>query len=256
VIDEEKTEISVGELDYAGQGTADERVRGTFERDEEEIGQRHDTFSSPFEGDEGAEGEETPSDEEQSEEALVEDPHIRGDDWDGEEAVDRENEEEEHDVFQNKVVDEEETEISVGELDYAGQGTADERVRGTFERDEEEIGQRHDTFSSPFEGDEDAVGEETEEENVGQLDRGIDDEDGTEEENEETIEMEDGEEELVAVHGGVHTVNNPQWRMSAVLLTLAGAAIAALFFRLLRKCDAEKMKAMASENTPLIADEV
>merc|ERR1719427_967924 len=281
-------------------------------------------------------GEDWDGDEE---EAVVDGSHIRGDDWDGEEVSaddghhEREHEEEEHDLFQNKVIDEEDAERAVGEhdheideedtedeavdaedeaadtedeavaekpeLDYAGQGTSDERARGSFDRDEEEIGKRHDTFSSPFEGEEDAEGEEApideeqtegqqaEEQNDGvtdeeteeeieelteeeaeeqneerterELDRATDADDAEEVADDEAIAMEDGEEELLAVPGGVqtvHTVNSQKWTMSVVLLTLTGAAMAALFVHLLRKCDAKKMKAVDSENTPLIANEV
>merc|ERR1719433_2322035 len=92
------------------------------------------------------------------------------------------------------------------ELEYAGQGTGDERARGTFDRDESIEG-RHDVFESPQEiheepdhdGLHDEEGEEEEEEEEEEDTVDIEEEEETEdlvddEEEEETEETVDDEE--------------------------------------------------------------
>merc|ERR1712223_1758475 len=73
------------------------------------------------------------------------------------------------------------------ELEYAGQGTSDERVRGTFDRDEDQIG-RKDTYSSPKEEFEEDHGQNEEEKTWDEIEREF-------EEEQETEEEEEGEEE-------------------------------------------------------------
>ena len=155
------------------------------------------------------------------------------------------------------------------ELEYAGQGTADERARGTFDRDENVEG-RHDVFESPQEIHEEPDHDDNriEEENEEETDTQIADDEGTvgptgEPTMEPTMDMmeeiamDDNEErELAVVHNGVGTVIGDHWFMSVVLLILTGTAMTVLFIHLLRKRSNSNVKSVDPECTPLIADKV
>merc|ERR1719495_1360031 len=161
------------ELEYAGQGVGDERKRGTFDRDEAIEG-RHDVFESPqedhVEDHEGLFGED--GEAEDHEDALSEESTMTPDeamsgavttmtpdeamsgavttmtpDEAASAAVIVGHLNENRDL-EGSGVDEEEGDKPV--LEYAGQGAADERARGTFDRDEDIEG-RHDVFESPQE---------------------------------------------------------------------------------------------------------
>merc|ERR1719334_386672 len=86
--DEEKPE-----LEYAGQGTGDERVRGTFDRDESIEG-RHDVFESPQEIHEEPDHDGLHDDDEEDEEET-ENLEVVEEETE-EEAVDEEEEESEN----------------------------------------------------------------------------------------------------------------------------------------------------------------
>merc|ERR1719474_1849908 len=155
------------ELEYAGQGVGDERKRGTFDRDEAIEG-RHDVFESPqedhVEDHEGLFGED--GEAEDHEDALSEESTMTPDEAmsgavttmtpdeavSGAVIVGHLNENESamtpDDDESTMTPDEEEGDKPV--LEYAGQGAADERARGTFDRDEDIEG-RHDVFESPQE---------------------------------------------------------------------------------------------------------
>merc|ERR1719216_795825 len=75
------------------------------------------------------------------------------------------------------------------ELEYAGQGTSDERVRGTFDRDESIEG-RHDVFESPQE-----IHEEPDHDALHDDDEEVEDEEVDEVEEEETEDIVAVEEE-------------------------------------------------------------
>merc|ERR1719433_1507838 len=72
------------------------------------------------------------------------------------------------------------------ELEYAGQGTGDERARGTFDRDETVEG-RHDVFESPQE-----IHEEPDHDTL---------HDEGEEEQDDTVETEEKETQIVDEEG-------------------------------------------------------
>merc|ERR1712217_575961 len=60
-------------------------------------------------------------------------------------------------------------------LEYAGQGTSDERIRGSFDRDEDQIG-RHDSYSSPKEDFEEDHGQNEEEKTWDEIEREFEEE--------------------------------------------------------------------------------
>merc|ERR1719474_1639211 len=130
-------------------------------------------------------------------------------------------------------VDEEEGDKPV--LEYAGQGAADERARGTFDRDEDIEG-RHDVFESP---QEDHV--EPDHENLHDEEPEIEEEPENEEEEEglegegdvvdervldDKAEVDGAEIELVAVNGRMQRVSGKHFVMSTALLVITGAAMA------------------------------
>merc|ERR1712173_393223 len=70
--DDDVAEGEKPELDYVGQGTGDERARGTFDRDESIEG-RHDVFESPQEIHEEPDHDALHDDDEEEEEVEEED---------------------------------------------------------------------------------------------------------------------------------------------------------------------------------------
>jgi len=254
------------ELEYAGQGVGDERKRGTFDRDEAIEG-RHDVFESPqedhVEDHEGLFGED--GEAEDHEDALSEEESENVDDEESEnvEVVDDGEPEQietvesaassaeaasgavivghlnENRDLEGSGVDEEEGDKPV--LEYAGQGAADERARGTFDRDEDIEG-RHDVFESP---QEDHV--EPDHENLHF--------EGTEMEEEE--EGVDGaESELVAMEGVMERVGGKHFVVSTAVLMATGMAMALFYVVLITKRNAKTVAATETEETPLIADKV
>merc|ERR1711972_318140 len=248
--DMEEDNVDKPVLDYAGQGTSNERARGTFERDDT-IDGRHSVYDTPAE--DHVEDHETEGHEllkaQINEDRDLENNHEQKNSAQTEEDVEHQREE----------VDGEEK----PELEYAGQGTADERARGTFDRDENVEG-RHDVFESPQEiheepdHDDNRIEEENEEETVEEIEGETETEDIDEVDEEETIEMDDDEGELVAIHGQVHTVSGEHWLMSMLMLILTGAAMTMLFIHLLQKCKTPKVNGVDTdaEHTPLIANKV
>jgi len=239
------------ELEYAGQGVGDERKRGTFDRDEAIEG-RHDVFESPqedhVEDHEGLFGED--GEAEDHEDALSEESTMTPDeavsgavttmtpDEAASAAVIVGHLNENRDL-EGSGVDEEEGDKPV--LEYAGQGAADERARGTFDRDEDIEG-RHDVFESP---QEDHV--EPDHENLHD----------EEPENEEEEEGVDGaESELVAMEGVMERVGGKHFVVSTAVLMATGMAMALFYVFLITKRNAKAVAATETEQTPLIADKV
>merc|ERR1711879_1092440 len=268
-INEEEAEIEEKpQLDYVGQGASDERARGSFDRDESVDG-RNDVYDTPAED------------------------HVEDHETEGHDLVALINEDRDmesvHEVEDDEMTDDDVAEGEKPELDYVGQGTGDERARGTFDRDESIEG-RHDVFESPQEiheepdhdtlHDDDEEGEEEkdavdieEEEETEDLevddveeDDEEDDEEETEEEETENLEVDDietqegsaSETELVVVHDAtkMERLSN-HWMMSLILLVVTGAALAVFFLHLMQRCNEQKVtKEYDPESTPLIADKV
>merc|ERR1711879_434174 len=241
-INEEEAEIEEKpQLDYVGQGASDERARGSFDRDESVDG-RNDVYDTPAED------------------------HVEDHETEGHDLVALINEDRDmesvHEVEDDEMTDDDVAEGEKPELDYVGQGTGDERARGTFDRDESIEG-RHDVFESPQEiheepdhdglhdDDEEGEGEKEEEDTVD-----IEEE----EETEDLVVDEEGasETELVVVHDAtkMERLSN-HWMMSLILLVVTGAALAVFFLHLMQRCNEQKVtKSYDPETTPLIADKV
>merc|ERR1711879_1052314 len=168
-INEEEAEIEEKpQLDYVGQGASDERARGSFDRDESVDG-RHDVYDTPAED------------------------HVEDHETEGHDLVALINEDRDmesvHEVEDDEMTDDDVAEGEKPELDYVGQGTGDERARGTFDRDESIEG-RHDVFESPQEIHEepDHDGLHDDDEEVDEVEEEDDTEDLDAVEEEETVD--------------------------------------------------------------------
>merc|ERR1711879_1067553 len=82
------------------------------------------------------------------------------------------------------------------ELEYAGQGKSDDRVRGTFDRDEDQVGRR-DTYSSPKEEFEEDHGQNEEEKTWDEIEREFEEEQEEEQEEETAVSDEETESEMI-----------------------------------------------------------
>jgi len=167
LVDEEAETEEKPQLDYVGQGASDERARGSFDRDESVDG-RHDVYDSPAED------------------------HVEDHETEGHDLVALINEDRDmesvHEQKGDEVTDDDVAEGEKPELDYVGQGTGDERARGTFDRDESIEG-RHDVFESPQE-----IHEEPDHEGLHDDDQEEEGDEEEEEEEEDTVDIEEEEE--------------------------------------------------------------
>merc|ERR1712217_826667 len=92
-------------------------------------------------------------------------------------------------------------------LEYAGQGTSDERIRGSFDRDEDQIG-RHDSYTSPKEDFEEDHGQNEEEKTWDEIEQEFEEEE--EEETESQVVDEETESEMITEEQEEDEVNDEE----------------------------------------------